>query len=288
MATNGKPSNGDPRQLTQRLNARRRELIRPVLEEPRPYVLLSLRGMARKLDSDPATLLRTVQAMGFKRYHDFQQYLHDRSIAFSTSLDAWLGHESAAGTAGLIGASIDRDIQNLQQLRSGLDAERLITLARRFYHARRILILAGDVVSCVAQYLQYNLAMLGLNAMGVYMPGEIVHRVRHLTSEDVALAITYGRGLRQTVEGLKQAQKNGAFCVGISDNFISPLQGFSDLFFVTSTDRVSFADSYVGGMAFCNALLVACANVERRRTVALLKKVAAEQREGYRWYPEQR
>src|SRR5712692_6420101 len=155
MATNGKASDGDTLRLTQRLNARRRELIRPVLGEPRRFVLLGLRGTARKLGSDPATLLRTVQAMGFKRYRDFQQYLHDRSIAFSTSLDAWLEHEPAAGTPRLVRASIERDIQNLQQLRSGLNAERLIALARRLYQARRILLLAGDVVTCVAHYLQY-------------------------------------------------------------------------------------------------------------------------------------
>src|SRR5512146_2563306 len=74
--------------LIQRLTRRRREMITPVLEEPRPYVLLSLRDLSRKLNCDAATVLRTVQALGFKRYRDFQQYLHERSIAFGTSFDA--------------------------------------------------------------------------------------------------------------------------------------------------------------------------------------------------------
>jgi hypothetical protein len=32
------------------------------------------------------------------------------------------------------------------------------------------------------------------------------------------------------------------------------------------------------------ALLTACANVHRQRTVSVLKKVAQEQRMGYRWH----
>ena len=287
MTVHSGNGSGNKELLSQHLNGRRRELIRPVLEEPRRYVLLSLRGMARKLGCDAATLLRTIQAMGFKRYHEFQKYLHERSIAFSTSLDIWLEHEPATGTPGLIRSSVERDIQNLQQLRSGLDPDRLIAVSKRLYEARRIIIIAGDVVSCVARFLNYNLSMLGLNSIGAYMSGEIVHQVRHLGKQDVAIAITFGRGLRQTVEGLKDAHGNGAFCVAVSDSYISPLLKFSDQFFVTATDRVSFADSYVAAMAFCNALLVACANVEKRRTIAILKKAEAEQRNGYRWYAEQ-
>jgi DNA-binding MurR/RpiR family transcriptional regulator len=138
------------------------------------------------------------------------------------------------------------------------------------------------------QFLEYNLAMLGLNVSGAYMAGEIIHRVRHLNRQDTAIAITFGRGLRQTVEGLKEAHDNGAYCVGISDNYLSPLARFSDQFFIAATNRVSFADSYVAAMAFCNALLVACANTEPRRTVALLKQAEQEQRQGYRWYEEPR
>jgi hypothetical protein len=37
-------------------------------------------------------------------------------------------------------------------------------------------------------------------------------------------------------------------------------------------------------MALFNALLAACANVQRRRTLTLLREVDKEQRHGSRWY----
>lgn len=272
-----------------RLNPRRREIIRPVLDEPRSYVLLSLRGVSRRLNSDPSTLLRTVQAMGFKQYRDFQRYLQERTIAYSTSLD---GMEVAStrkqGVAGLIARSLERDLYNLKQLRHSLDSSRVIALAKHLYRARRILIIGGDMTCSLGLFLDYNFAMLGLNSEAAFGAGQIIHRVRHARKQDVVIAISFGRGLHQTVMGLKTAHDGGAFCVGLSDSYVSPLTRHSDQFFVTSSERVSFADSYVAAMAFLNVLLVACANVQRRRTLSVLKEVAHEQQTGYRWYTEER
>jgi DNA-binding MurR/RpiR family transcriptional regulator len=269
------------------LTPRRRENIRPLLEQPRPYVLLSLRAVARKLKRDPATLLRTVRAMGFKRYRDFQRYLHDRSIAYSTSLDVMeQASPPRSGMAGLIVTSIDRDLDNLKQLRNSVDPQRVVEVARKLYRARRVLVLGADMEASLVTFLDYNLAMLGMDCVSALTAGHITHRVRLVGEHDMVIAITFGRGLRQTVEGLKSAHANGAYCVGISDSFLSPLVRYSRQFFVTSTERVSFADSYVAGMAFLNLLLVACANLRRGRTLSLLRKAAQEQQSGYRWYSE--
>jgi DNA-binding MurR/RpiR family transcriptional regulator len=281
----GASSNGSAAMM-ERLAPSRQEIVRQILAEPRTYVLLSLRTASRQLEVNAATLLRTVQAMGFKRYHDFQQYLHDRSIAFSTALDAIESSDVSNSVEALIAKSIDRDIENLRSLRSGLDRPRLVALANKLHGARRILVFAGDLSRSLALYLDYNLGTLGLNSVAALTPGEIVHRVRHVNNKDVVIAISYGRGLQQTVEGVRLAHENAACCVAISDTFISPLARFADHFFVTSTEHLSYADSYVAGMAFMNALLVACANVHRRRNVSVLKKVAQEQRTGFRWYKE--
>src|ERR1039457_214375 len=69
------------------LSPKRREIIRPVLENPRPFVLLSVRALASRLGTDPATTVRIVQGLGFETYKDFQRHLHDLSVAYATSLD---------------------------------------------------------------------------------------------------------------------------------------------------------------------------------------------------------
>ncbi|HVH88101.1 MAG TPA: hypothetical protein VM912_15375, partial [Terriglobales bacterium] len=59
------------------LSSGRRESLRQVLENPREFVLPSVRAAAARLKIDPATLVRTVQRLGFDTYRAFQNYLHD-------------------------------------------------------------------------------------------------------------------------------------------------------------------------------------------------------------------
>jgi len=100
------------------------------------------------------------------------------------------------------------------------------------------------------------------------------------------IAISFRRGLRMTVEGLKRARANGAHCVGIADSLLSPVVRFANTSFIASVETPSFAVSYVAPMALFDALLAACANVERGRTLAYLREVDQEQRSGSRWYPD--
>src|ERR1700747_1350157 len=48
-----------------KLTAKRQEVLRPVLEHPRGFVLLSVRAMAKRLNTDPATIVRIVRVLGF-------------------------------------------------------------------------------------------------------------------------------------------------------------------------------------------------------------------------------
>src|SRR5260370_11811877 len=69
-----------------RLSAKRQEIIRPILEHPREYVLLSVRAMAKRLGTDPATVVRIVRGLGFSSFLHFQHPLHELSLAFATPL----------------------------------------------------------------------------------------------------------------------------------------------------------------------------------------------------------
>src|SRR5215472_11484420 len=124
------------------LSPKRQEIIRPVLENPRPYVLLSVRALADRLGTDPATTVRIVQGLGFPTYKDFQRHLHDLSVAYSTSLDTMkAAPREGSGPAALIRAAVHRDMQNLHALSNSLNADKVSALAKRLYKAPKILLL---------------------------------------------------------------------------------------------------------------------------------------------------
>jgi len=270
------------------LSPRRQEVIRPALEHARDYVLLSVRGLARRLNTDPATLLRILRGMGFEGYREFQQYLHELSIAQATPLD--LMQTTATRDSNIpahVLESFDRDLKNLQALRHTLDSKRVAALAGRLHTARRILILGGDLAANLANFLAYNLTVLGLPALTGLTPGQVVHFARNVGEEDLVIAISFRRGLRQTVEGVQEARARGAYCVGITDTYISPIARFANECFLASIESPSFGGSYAAPMALLNVILVACANYQRAHTISLLKEAEKEQRTGFRWYREE-
>jgi DNA-binding MurR/RpiR family transcriptional regulator len=267
-----------------RLSIKRQEIIRPILEHPRDYVLLSVRAMAQRLGTDPATIVRIVRGLGFDTYKEFQHHLHELSLAFATSLDTMqsTGHDRTI--PGFIRDSLEQDFKNLQGLKNGLDAKRLVHLAKRLYAARRIIILAGDLAGYLANYLEYQISLVGLPVFAATSGGSMAHLTRNANKQDLVIAISFRRGLRQTVEGAQQAKTRGAYCVGIADTYLSPLAKECDELFLASIESTSFGASYTAPIALLNTILAACGQYRRAQTLAMVKEIAEEQRKGFRWY----
>jgi DNA-binding MurR/RpiR family transcriptional regulator len=271
------------------LSDRRQQIIRPVLANPRQFVLLSVRDMAKALGTDAATMVRIVQGMGFENYRAFQHHLHEASIAYATSLDTMQASMVGKnGAANLAQESIHQDFKNLNALRSSMDLERVKNIAARVYESRRILVFGGDAATALVVFLEYNLTLLGLPVFAAMGHGRIGYLARAATKKDIVFAISFRRGLRMTVEGLERAREKGAYCVGIADTLLSPLARLADTCFIASVETPSFGVSYVAPMALINTLLAACAEARRSQTLKLLREVDAEQRSGSRWYVDER
>src|SRR5580704_3406760 len=266
------------------LSIKRQEIIRPILEHPREYVLLSVRAMAKRLKTDPATIVRIVRALGFGSYREFQRHLHELSLAFATALDTMQSSGSDVSMPSHVRESLEQDLKNLQGLKNSLEARRLVALAERFYDARRIVILAGDLAVTLAHYFEYQISLLGLPIFAATSAGRILHVVRAVTKKDLVVAVSFRRGLRQTIEGARQARARGAYCVGISDTYVSPLARECHEVFLASIESTSFGASYAAPVALINALLAAVGQYRRPQTLAILKEIAEEQRKGFRWY----
>src|SRR5437867_1123710 len=236
----GGPARPQPRlpsDLVRDLSPRRRALVGPILDRPRDYVLLSARKMAKVVGSDAMAVLRAIRSMGFGGYEEFRRYLHELALVQATQLDTMRdGLSSDSNVAAYLEESLAGDTGNLSALRRTLDLARIEALAARLYKARRIVLLGGDLSAVLVSFLQYNLAVIDLPAVACTRPGEVVHAVRGLRRADLVIGITFRRGLRQTVEGLRQASARGAYCVALTDTHLSPLARFAQECFVTPVE----------------------------------------------------
>jgi len=267
------------------LSSGRRETLRQVLENPREFVLPSVRAAAARLSIDPATLVRTVQRLGFDSYRAFQNYLHDLSIANATSLDGMQNNGRKDSTEeDPLRITLEQDVKNLNEFYNSIDMQRFHALARRIHSARRVLILGGDLAENLAHYFEHHLTLIGLPVLAATSVGRTLHISRSFGKGDLVVAISFRKGLRQTVEGLQRARANGAYCVGITGTHVSPIARFTNEYFVASVESRSFIDSYVAPIALVNLILVACGNYKRKDTLRMLAAAANEQKHGFRWF----
>jgi RpiR family transcriptional regulator, carbohydrate utilization regulator len=266
-----------------KLSVKRQEIIRPILEHPREYVLLSVRSMAERLNTDPATIVRIVRGLGFDSYRDFQKHLHELSIAFASPVEMMQTGERSDVQSSVRNA-LAQNLKNLQGLKNSLDGQRLIDLAKRFYSARRIVVFAGDAASVLAEYLEYQINVLGLPIVSATRAGTITHIARALNKRDLVISISFRRGLRQTIEGTQQARAHGAYCVGVSDTYLSPLSKECDELFLASVESTSYGISMAAPMSLLDAIIAACGQYRRPLTLEVAREIAEEQRKGFRWY----
>ena len=181
-------------------------------------------------------------------------------------------------------ASLDQDVKNLNRLVQGIEPRRIARWCAASTAARQVVLLGGDLAANLVNFLEHLLIILGLPVTSATSPAEVVHKVRLLGKRDLVIAVSHGRGLRQTVEGLRQARANGAYCVGITDTLVSPIGQFAHEFFLTSIATPSiwvFVRRSHGAVQRHRRRL--CQS-PRSRTLKLVKQLEQEQRHGFRWY----
>jgi DNA-binding MurR/RpiR family transcriptional regulator len=270
------------------LTPRRQQLIRAVLDNPEETFFLSSRELARRYRVDAATIVRTIQALGYERFADFSADLRRHFMARVTPYTVMkAAAREKRSISDHLRHSLDRDSENLSVLRSTIDMERVMELARLIHRTRRIIVVGVDLAASLAWFLAYGLTPLGFDSEApVGSAGNLQHKIDVLTSKDLVIAISFGRCLRETVEAVLRASGRKVATFGITDSDTTPIASYCDGYLVAPIASPSITGSYLAPMALINTILVACAHIQPGRSLALLRQTEEEYRTGERWFRE--
>jgi DNA-binding MurR/RpiR family transcriptional regulator len=266
------------------LSNSRKRLIREILEHPEDTYFLSSRALAKHYNVNTATIVRTVQALGYERFADFAADLRSH---FVTRITPYAVMKSTSrekrSIADHINHSLEMDERNLHALHSSLDVRQVTELAKRVHRARRILVIGIDFAACLSHMLAYALVSIGLDAEApVGSAGNLQQKIFLLGSKDLLIGISFGRCLQDTVDAVLVARKNGVPTFGITDSDKTPIARFCDSSWITSIANPSFHGSYVAPLAAMNALIIACAQIKPQQSLTVLRRKEQEFRS--RWY----
>ncbi len=270
------------------LSTSRQRLLRQILDESNETFYLSSREMGRRYNVDSATIIRTVQALGYEKFADFAQDLREHFVTQITPYSSMRAAEQTRhGIEDLVRESVDRDLKNLSAFKAELDADKIVEIAKQINQARRIVVVGIDFAASLAESLAYALVRLGFDADApIGSSGVVQNKIKIMTPKDLLIAISFGRGLRDTIGAVHAARRRNVPSFGITDGDMTPIAKYCDSYLVASTARTSFIDSYVAPFAAINAILVACAHTQSARSLEHLRESEEENFASARWYSE--
>jgi DNA-binding MurR/RpiR family transcriptional regulator len=273
-----------------KLNPRRWQLVRAIFDSADETYFLSSRELAKRYNVDASTILRATQVMGYESYAAFAADLREHFVARITPYAALkAATREKRSVADHIDHALDKSLENLNALKSELDRQRVIDLAKLIKRSRRVLVVGIDFAASPAICLAYGLSGLGFDTeVPVGSTGNLQYKVEVLTKKDLLIAISFGQCLRDTVEAVMQAKKQGVPTFGITDSDTTPIARYCDAHLVASVVSPSFLNSYVAPTALINAIHVACAHIDPKRSLTRLRPTDREYAAGPRWFREPR
>lgn len=269
-----------------RLNPNRKKFLAAILANPDDTFFLSSRQLARRYDVDAATIVRTIQVLGYKKFSEFAA---DLRAHFLTRITPYTILKAASrekrSLPDRIRHSLQMDVTNLQHLQTNLASDEIIALAKAINRSNRILVVGIDLAASLSWHLAYGLMSMGFAAEApVGSSGNIQRRVRTLTPKDLLIAVSFGQCLRDTVEAAISAKELKVPTFGITDSLKSPLARVCNSTYLVSVASPSFVSSYVAPMSLLGMVLVAAAHLQTARSLEILKRSEEQDRGGRRWY----
>lgn len=273
-----------------KLNARRQRLVHAILDSADETCFLSSREMAKRYHVDATTILRTTKVLGYKTFADFAADLRQHFVARITPYTVLkAATRERRSVSDHVDQALDKALENLNKLKTNLEKQKVIELARTIKRSRHVLVVGLDFAAALSYYLAYGLLALGFDAEApIGSSGSLQYKVEVLTKKDVLIAISFGQCLRDTVEAVQLARKQGVPTFGITDSDASPIARYCDVHLLTPVVSPSILNSYVAPIAAINAIHVACAHVDANRSLSRLRPHDREYASGHRWYREPR
>src|SRR5215813_13421025 len=119
----------------------RRRLVDGILEHLEETVFLTSPELAARFETDPATIVRTVQALGYTGFADFARDLRSYFLSRVNPYRVMAAEaEDHKGAAHHVRASLQRDLQNVHRANDRLDPAAVAELGERIGRCRHVVV----------------------------------------------------------------------------------------------------------------------------------------------------
>ncbi|MDD6762670.1 MAG: MurR/RpiR family transcriptional regulator [Clostridiales bacterium] len=207
-----------------------------IADNPGKIISLSIVELAEKCRCSEATIVRFSKRLGLSGYQKLKISLSSEGGGSAVNT-----HITAGDSAYEMYEKVCNDIYlALELTKRSLDPDAIGLAAEKICGADKIVIFGLGNSASVAMDASHKFLRAGLNAVAYSDNHMQVIAASHLTSSDVAIAVSHSGSSKDIVEALKIAKEHGAATIAITNNGKSPVLKHSDIVLSTSSDETQY------------------------------------------------
>ena len=245
------------------LTQTQKRIAEAIVEDPEFVAFASIDKFANKLGVASSTIVRFAYRLGLDGYPDLQDHVRE-IVKLRMRSSSSLHDDGVSALAhlpeGLLGRSLQHDMENIQGTILDLDSNLVQKALELLSSARRVYFMGGYASDWLAEYCALSVNRIRGGAFAVSHRDAALSLI-DVTADDALLAFSFPPYASETMQFVLAAQRRGVSVIGVTDSPISPLGRTANITLTAHVSGVGPQNSLVGPMILVNAILNGIANL---------------------------
>lgn len=244
-------------------------ILRVISERPEEAGYCSAQAVADMAQVNVASVVRAAQALGYSGWPAFSADIRSRYLASLSSRNLYLRNKRD----GMLAASIEKDIELLERMRSELDESSLNAMAECIVAAENTGVFATGSYAAPGMQLAHVGQMLGFRIrLHSGSVTSMVNEANLLTSRDCFFAVTLWKSSRAVVELAEVAREHGVKVIVLADRK-TELTEIADHYSLVPAESYDLISSLVCATSAVQYILARLAQSDEKRAQRKLGEI---------------
>jgi len=252
-----------------------------VTSDPERAARLTISELAHLAETSEATVVRFCRSIDVPSYPDLRIAIATWAGRADADGELFLSSDIHAddGLADVVAKIAGSDARAVRDTAGALDLDQLARAIDAVVEARRVDIYGVGASGFVALDLQQKLHRIGLVAFAWMDPHMAVTSAANLRPADVAIGLSHTGTTIDTIDALRQARRNGATTIAVTNFANSPISAQADVLLLTSAQETTFRAgamaSRIAALTVVDCLFVGVAQRNHASAAAALARTHA-------------
>ncbi|EJO5346528.1 MurR/RpiR family transcriptional regulator [Clostridium botulinum] len=198
-----------------------------ILKNPKSIINYSAEEIGIKTSTSPASVVRFTKKVGYNSLNEFKFSLVREGTEDNSKFDHIISSNDGIDT--VINKLANKTIDTINDTKKLLDDKKLLQAIKAIKNAETIYLYGVGASALVAMDFQYKLARINKKVMFQQDSHLQLAVSVHITSRDVAIAISYSGNTREVNLAIEKAKKNGANTIAITKCGKNALSDIADI-----------------------------------------------------------